>query len=316
MLTDASLFDRQGAPTVVAIGKFDGVHRGHQALLDRARSRGGALSALPVVLTFHPHPAVVFGRPAPPLLTSVERRRTLVREHAPGTELIAQRFDAAYASMSPRDFAERVLRDTLGAKAVIVGENFRFGKGRSGDFSTLCALGGDLGFEVSAEPLLGDARGRYSSTRVRRALADGDLSDATTVLGRSYELEGVVVEGRRQGRTLGFPTANLGEIETELPKYGVYAVRVSEVSEPGGAGRVVGVGVMNVGERPTVGAGLSAEVHILDGSRDVYGARLRVALVARLRDERAFAGLEPLVAQIKADVMAARRIFETELARP
>lgn len=316
MLTDAKHLDRKGAPTVVAIGKFDGVHRGHQALFERAHGRASEVGALPVVLTFHPHPAVVFGRTAPPLLTPIARKTTLIREVAPHTSVVAQRFDTAYASMSPREFAERVLRDTLAARAVIVGENFRFGKGRAGDFGTLRDLGAELGFEVTAESLLGDERGRFSSTRVRASLAEGALDDATAVLGRPYELEGVVVEGQKRGRTIGFPTANLDGIETQLPKLGVYAVRVETVNEAGGPGTPLADGVMNVGNRPTVKAGFSAEVHLFDLSRDLYGARLRVGLVARIRDERAFDSLDALVAQISADADLSRRILAASPSRP
>lgn len=306
-VTEASAVARGGHHTLVAIGKFDGVHLGHQSLLRQAAARARAEGSLPVVLTFHPHPAEVLGRVAPPTLTPLHRKAHLIRAIEPDVRLVAQRFDRAYAGMSPREFAQRVLVSSLGARGVVVGQNFRFGKDRAGDFDTLRALGTELGFEVWAEPLSGDARGRWSSTRVRKSLAAGDLDDANDVLGRAYELEGVVEEGQRRGRTIGFPTANLGSVLEALPAFGVYAVRVSRVDEPGSDGVPLALGVANIGVRPTVAAGFSVEAHLFDFAGDLYGARLRIALVARLREERTFPGLAALVAQIEADAVEARK---------
>jgi riboflavin kinase/FMN adenylyltransferase len=188
---------------------------------------------------------------------------------------------------------------------VIVGENFRFGHERTGDLSTLVALGQELGFQAHASSLNGDAVGPYSSTRARAALAAGDLSGVLAVLGRPHSLSGTVVLGNQRGRTIGVPTANLGGVAEALPPYGVYAVLVDRVV--GGVATALGTGVANIGLRPTVNAGFSVEVHLFDFDADVYGATLRVHLIEHLREERKFSGLDELKAQIGSDIAAAHQ---------
>jgi riboflavin kinase/FMN adenylyltransferase len=298
----------------VVIGNFDGVHRGHQALLHEATRRSQERTLRPVVLTFAPHPAEALGRTAPPLLTPLERKVELVRYHAPNMQVVVQPFDRAFAARTPEQFAA-FLVEQLGAQEVVVGRNFRFGQGRSGDFSMLGELGRRLGFRAEALALVGDEGGPWSSTRVRGALASGDLADANRVLGRPHELDGLVVPGQRRARHLGFPTANLGDIPQAAPAHGVYAVRVLRLID-GGDAVPLGDGVANIGLRPTVAAGFAVEAHLFGINVDLYGARLRLQLIARLREERTFAGLDDLKAQIARDVEAARAALRIATETP
>jgi riboflavin kinase/FMN adenylyltransferase len=232
----------------------------------------------------------------------------------PGMRVVVRPFDLAFAEASPEKFVREVLREELGAARVVVGQNFRFGKGRSGDLGTLAELGEQLGLSARAMEIVGDERGSWSSTRVRHAILAGDWADVENVLGRPHALSGVVVRGDQRGRTIGFPTANLGEVTEVLPPNGVYAVladRLDRAGEP----RAFARGVANIGVRPTVGGAHSTEVHLLDfhpaheAERDLYGARLRLHLVAFLRAEQRFDGLEALKGQIGADAERARTLL-------
>ncbi len=294
---------------VVVIGNFDGVHRGHRDLLSHAVADATAHGGEAVVLTFHPHPAVVLGRPHPPVLTPLARKLSLLT--ALGAKVHVEPFDLAFASLSPEAFCTSLLGSRLHASQVYVGYNFRFGKGREGDLTTLSALGDKLGFSVSVHARVGDASGPWSSTRAREAIARGDVTEATLVLEKPHALTGMVQHGRALGRTIGFPTANLGAVEEMLPSNGVYAVQVEELSGE----RVVatlGGGVMNVGTRPTVTGGAAErlpEVHLLTGAPDLYGKTLRIHLVHHLRDEQKFAGIEELRTQIAKDRDEAARLL-------
>jgi riboflavin kinase/FMN adenylyltransferase len=317
---DAALADAQAPEearrqgTVIVVGNFDGVHRGHQAVLAAAVAEARQGGHVPAVLTFSPHPTEVLGKGSPALLTTMDRRRELMAEVGVACVFV-RRFDLAFAAWSPERFAKALLAETLAARVVVVGENFRFGAKRAGDLATLQALGATYGFSAHAPRMVGDEQGNYSSTRVREAVARGALREATEILGRPHELHGVVVHGDKRGRQLGFPTANLDEVEEMLPPHGVYAVRVftaeADKVEP------LGPAVMNIGVRPTVAGQLrpTREVHVLtdDPNRfgdGLYGKRLRVCLVERLREERRFDGLEALKAQIAADAQAARALLE------
>ena len=293
----------------MAIGNFDGVHRGHQAVVAQALELARAESLLPLVLTFDPHPAVVLGRGALPVLTTRERKLDLLCRESAALKVVVEPFTSELAASEPEAFAERLLVDGLGARVVIVGENFRFGRGRSGDFSTLSQLGAQLGFSAHAAKLEGDAQGPFSSTRVRAALEQANLGLAEQLLGRPHALTGTVVAGQGRGRTIGVPTANLGGFVEALPPHGVYAVLVDV--QQGEAFTALAAGVANFGVRPTLGAGPSFEAHLFDFSGDLYGRTLRVHLLGRLREERKFAGLDELRAQIARDMAAAR-----ELAAP
>jgi len=299
-------------PALVAVGNFDGVHAGHRAMLGAARAEAESSGLARVVLTFDPHPAEVLGRGRQAVLTPLGRKIELLARFDPQLVVVVEPFTLDLASMSPRQFASDLLRDALAARLVMVGQNFRFGRDRAGDLAMLSALGRELGFEARAEPLAGDKGGPYSSSRIRAALGEGNVDDAERLLGRPHALTGTVARGDGRGRTLGVPTANLVEIDETSPAFGVYACLADRFG-PDGAFRAE-TGVVNVGNRPTLQAGFSVEVHLHDFEGDLYGERLRVHLLSRLRDEQKFPSLEALTAQIRADVEAARRVGEARAA--
>jgi riboflavin kinase/FMN adenylyltransferase len=298
--------------SLVVIGNFDGVHRGHRAVLEgssrEASERGLGLK----VLTFHPHPAEALGRSAPARLTSQPRKRELIRAVAPAVEIVEQRFDKAYAAQSPAEFAAR-LRQDFATERVVVGRNFRFGKGREGDFDRLVELGMKEGFSARSETLHGDETGPWSSTRARAAIARGDLADARHVLGRPHMLSGTVVHGKHLGRTIGFPTANLGAVVEALPSLGVYAC-AAEVAEGEGFHRL-GAAAVSIGLNPTTDHddSVKVEAYVLDFEGDLYGKAMRIHLLARLRGEEKFDSLPELVAQIGRDAEATRHAFDSAL---
>jgi riboflavin kinase/FMN adenylyltransferase len=286
--------------TLVMVGNFDGVHTGHRWVLQRGIEAAAAAGLDPVVLTFHPHPSEVLGRGTLPVLTPVERKVALMARLSPRLRVVVEPFTRELAAASPGDFARDLLARALGAREVIVGENFRFGHGRSGDFGTLRALGSELGFEARAEPLHADGAGVISSTRIRELIASGAVEGAEHLLGRPHALTGTVCEGDQRARQLGVPSANLGSVPELLPAHGVYAVLV-DLLEPGGY-TALGRGIANVGVRPTQGAGaVRAEAHVLGFSGNLYGRSIRLHFVARLRDERRFSSLDELKAQLERD---------------
>jgi riboflavin kinase/FMN adenylyltransferase len=302
---------RCAGPTAVAIGNFDGVHVGHRALIDRARAEARSLDGdrggESVVLTFEPHPTRVLApERCPPRITGADRRLELFAESAVDGVLV-QGFDRTFAAMTPEQFAREVLLG-LRASVVIVGDNFHFGRDRSGDGPTLRALGLKMGFRTEVLGAVLDQSGEMiSSSRIRAALADGALDHVRAMLGRPFDFDGRVVLGDQRGRTIGFPTANLRTDVEALPRDGVYAVTAAIV---GDSDRPI-PGVMNIGVRPTFAAGRSIEVHLLDRDQDLYGRLLRVTCVRRIRDEQRFSGIDELRAQIAADVLAARSILAT-----
>jgi len=295
--------------TAVAIGNFDGVHRGHRALIERALEESAAFGGDAVVLTFEPHPMRVLAPDrSPPRITGADRRLELFASLAVNG-VIVQGFDRGFAAMSPELFAREVLLG-LRAKVVIVGENFHFGKDRAGDGYALRALGDKLGFRTEVlRPVLDEGDAMISSSKIRAALADGQLDRVHAMLGRTFDFDGRVVLGDQRGRTIGFPTANLRTDVEALPRDGVYAVRAALVNQDDRPGEAMD-GVMNIGVRPTFSAGRSIEVHLFDRSLDLYGRLLRVTCVARLRDERKFDGIGSLRAQIAQDVRDARAALD------
>ncbi|MCZ7683490.1 MAG: bifunctional riboflavin kinase/FAD synthetase [Sandaracinaceae bacterium] len=286
---------------VVTLGNHDGVHLGHRALLTAARERAGREGLTVTAVTFDPHPSVVLAPDrAPPLLTTIARRRELLLALG-ADEVTVLRFDRELASTSPEGFAEDVLARRLDARSVVVGPDFRFGRGRAGDVTALRALGEAHGFDVISVPpvtLEGEA---VSSTRVRAALARGEVAEAARLLGRAHDVDGTVVRGDGRGRSIGVPTANLDCDPVLLPADGVYAVVLRVHGE-----RELLRGVANLGVRPTFAAGRSVEVHLFDVDRDLYDARVRVGFVERLRAEQRFDGIEALKAQIARDAERAR----------
>jgi riboflavin kinase / FMN adenylyltransferase len=267
-------------------------------------AKAGGLT--PVVLTFDPHPAAVVGRGVLSALTTLPRKLELLCRHGEDLQVVVEPFNLTLAQTQPADFVERLLVQQLDAKLVLVGENFRFGRARAGDFAELSALGGRFGFQARATALEQDSVGPISSTRIRGALERGDLPEVERLLGRPHALSGVVVVGQGLGRSIDVPTANLGGIAEAPPPHGVYAVLVDR-KEASGFVRLA-AGVANFGVRPTLGAGPSFEVHLFDSALDLYGQALRVHLIERLREERKFSGLPELRAQIARDIEAARSL--------
>ncbi|MDR0703162.1 MAG: bifunctional riboflavin kinase/FAD synthetase [Azoarcus sp.] len=302
--------DPAGRPCVLTIGNFDGLHQGHRALLgllvDEARARG-----LPAVaLTFEPHPREVFAPgDAPARLTSLREKLPLLA--ASGVDRVhVQRFDARFARLDATAFVDAVLVRGLRARHLLIGDDFRFGERRAGDFAMLQAAGQEHGFSVEAMPTLAVAGERASSSAVREALEAGDLDHAARLLGRSYAITGRVAHGERIGRRIGFPTLNLPLRNRRPPVSGVFAVAVEGLE----AKRLPGVA--NIGRRPTVGGDLRLEVHLLDWEGDCYGARVRAVFLHKLREEMRFASLDTLKAQIRRDVLAARDWFSRHPDRP
>ena len=297
---------RRSRRTALAVGNFDGVHIGHRHLLATVREAAARIGGDAVVLTFEPHPTRVLApERASALITGLDRKLELLAAEGLDAAVVL-RFDHSFAAQSPRDFVASVIAG-LGAREVFVGADFRFGHDRSGDGAVLAAMGADFDFSAQVVPQVTDVEGAVvSSSRVRKCLAEGDLATAKRLLGRDFDLDGLVVQGDRRGRTLGFPTANLATPCEALPRDGVYAARVRAL---GGDGREHPA-VLNIGHRPTFRAGRSVEAHLLDGDHALYGRTLRVTFVARLRDERRFDGVDALVAQIRRDVDDAREILQ------
>jgi riboflavin kinase/FMN adenylyltransferase len=292
---------------VLTLGNFDGLHRGHQAIVERARAAAVARGGRVVALTFHPHPlAVLAPERAAPMIQSLHDRLAGLRELGVDV-VVAQRFTRTFASLAPEEFVERFLLGSLGLLHVVVGYNVTFGRGRAGTADTLAALGARLGFEVeTVGPVTVDGVA-VSSSAIRKALGAGDVERAAALLGRTHRLRGRVVAGERRGRTLGFPTANLHvPARVLVPAHGVYAVRAHL------SGAAPQPAVLNIGVRPTFGeARRTIEAHLLDWDGDCYGRWLEIELVARLRGEQRFDGPEALRAAIAADVAHARRLFGT-----
>ncbi len=299
---------RRGRPTAIAIGNFDGLHRAHRALLGNALAAARAFQGDAVALTFEPHPTRVLApERASPLLVGLDRKLELLATTGIDAAVV-QRFDLSFASQSPEEFVERVVLG-LRAREVFVGHDFHFGRNREGTAARLKALGVQLGYTAHILEAVTDDGVPISSSGVRRALAAGDLPLAGRLLGRPFDLDGLVVRGFQRGRTLGFPTANLVTPTEALPADGVYAVRVRILDLVGDATHP---GVMNLGVRPTLHAGRALEVHLLDWQGDLYGRTLRVEFVTRLRDERRFDGLDALKTQITLDAEAARAALSAD----
>jgi riboflavin kinase/FMN adenylyltransferase len=293
------------ATTLVAIGNFDGVHVGHRAILGAARERARSEALSLVVLTFDPHPAEVLGRGGQSTLTPLDRKIELLCRLDPDLRIVVEPFTRELSMMTARAFVEGLLLGSLGAKVVVVGKNFRFGRGREGDLALLGSLGQELGFEACALELECDATGPISSSRIRSVIDAGDLHEAERLLGRPHAISGTVRPGAGRGRTIGVPTANLEGIAEAMPPEGVYACLVDRVGSDGVAVRLA-AGVANIGNRPTVGEGFAVEVHLFDFDGDLYGQRLRLHLIDRIREVRRFDSLDALKNQIRRDMEVAR----------
>lgn len=300
-LTNARPSDRG---CVLAIGNFDGMHLGHEAIVERLAARGREHRLPTAVLTFEPNPREYFD-PANAPARLMRLRDKAARLAELGVDrLILLKFDDRLRSWDGTSFVERVLVEGLGARHVVIGSAFRFGKGRTGTVGLLRELGASHGFGVDEVGAVEVAGERVSSTRIRAALAAGDLDQARLLLGRDYRMTGRVMEGRKLGRTLGYATANLRLHRKVTPVSGVFAVRVE------GAADGSWPGVASVGTRPTLGGGeVLLEVHLFDWQGDLYGRYLGVDFVSKLREESKFENLDALVAQMHDDARAARALL-------
>ena len=288
---------------VLALGNFDGLHRGHAKIIDRVRRRAGERGGTPAAMTFDPHPArVVRPDKAPPLLmTSEQRLEALGRAGMQGVAVV--RFTREMSLWDPETFVRTVLVEWLRVVEVWVGANFLFGHDRAGTFSVLRTLGSRYGFRAEKIDAVRYKDFVVSSTRIRRLVSEGRVDEAGALLGHHYFIDGTVVRGDARGREIGFPTANLDTPNELLPPAGVYATTaaIEGIELPS---------VTNIGVRPTFGGGaMRVETHLLTGSKDLYDTRMRLSFVQRLRDERAFPDVDALRAQIEADCRAARRLF-------
>jgi len=298
--------------SVVAIGNFDGIHKGHQVVINEAGSIARATGKPWAVMSFEPHPDALFKPDCEPFRLSTMRTKAHMIEQLGVDELLVQHFDFAFAGLTAQAFVEEVLVKGLGASHVVAGYDFQFGQKRQGDCETLLHLGRDKGFGFTAVPKVVDEQGVvYSSTRVRDCLKAGDTRGAAHVLGRPFELEGRIEHGDQRGRQLGFPTANLHLVDFLRPALGVYAMRAG--LDEGSQTRWVD-GVCNVGKRPTFDKGddVVLEAHLFDFDADLYGKHLRVKLIERLRAERKFDGLDAIKTQIAIDCEKAKEILAKE----
>ncbi len=290
-------------PRVTTIGNFDGVHVGHQAVLARAKRDADQRGMELAVLTFEPHPAELF-KPDGPRLRLVDPKRKVELLASCGADVVlAQQFDEEFARLSAEQFATDVLAGALGAKHIIIGENFRFGREREGDVEALKALGEKLGFEVSGEALVKSEATDVSSSRVRKVLLEGNVAEAAQLLGRYHEVSGVVTEGRGEGEKLGFPTINLDNVKVVVPTQGIYAAYCDVDGATFQAAAYLG-------DRPTFGFGYSVEAHLLDCDKNLYGKRVVLRLVERIRGDMKFDSVEALTEQIAKDVGEARSLTE------
>jgi riboflavin kinase/FMN adenylyltransferase len=290
--------------SIVALGNFDGFHLGHQAVVGRAVSRGFHERRPVLVATFEPHPVSFFKPDAPPFrLTTLDQREQLFA-HAGADAMLVFEFNEKLRETSAEEFVSWLLAGKIGAAGVVTGDDFSFGKGRTGNVETLKTLGAHSGITAEAvAPVLVDGE-RVSSGRIREALVAGEIGRATHLLTRDFAIEGVVQKGDQRGRELGYPTANLTLGDYQRPRYGIYAVRVTldDGSEH--------PGVASLGVRPTFEPAQELlEAHLFDFDGDLYRQKIQVALHAYIRDEKRFDGIEPLIAHMKDDEAQARHLL-------
>jgi len=289
---------------VLALGNFDGLHRGHLKIVERVRRGAAEHGGTPMAMTFDPHPPrVVRPDKAPPLLMTLPQRLDAL-ERAGMRAVAVVRFTRELSQWEPETFVRTVLVDWLRVSEVWVGANFLFGHDRSGNFSLLRTLGQRYGFRADKIDPVRYKEFVVSSTRIRRLVAEGRVDEAGALLGHSYALAGTIVEGRRRGRELGFPTANLRTDNELIPPHGVYATTLT-------VDGIVHAAITNIGVNPTFGdnGATTIETHVLHYNRELYGHRVQLGFVQRLRDERRFDDVDALRAQIEADCRRAERLF-------
>lgn len=290
--------------SVVTIGNFDGVHRGHQVILSQLQTAGVALGLPDTVMIFEPQPQEFFQGDQAPARLMHWRDKVDALAAAGVARVLCVRFDEKFRALTARQFVQQLLVDGLGCRHLVIGDDFRFGCDRSGDFAVLQAAGREFGFAVNNTDTVVVAGDRVSSTRIRTALAAGDFALAETLLGRPYAISGHVTHGDKIGRTLGVPTANIPSRRRVSPVHGIFAVTVEGV----GATRVCGAA--SVGKRPTVqGLDERVETHLLDFAGDIYGKRIKVVFHHKLREELKFDSLDELKTAMAKDIADTRQYF-------
>src|SRR6266545_3117021 len=293
-------------PLFLAIGVFDGVHRGHQAVISTSAEHAQSANGTPVVVTFDPHPMKVLRpREAPHLLTATQHKIRLIRDLGV-QHLLVIKFDKSFAATAPEDFVQQLVTNSKPLREICVGHEWSFGKGRRGNLALLRKLGAQFDFHVVGIPAVTLGNGEpVSSTAIRHAVEAGDLAKAAEMLGHQYTILGTVVRGERLGKKIGFPTANLSAHSEQFPPNGVYFAQAT-------LNGIIHPGVVNLGCRPTVSSGKSKrilEVHLLDFDRDIYGKDIEVRFIRYLRPERKFDSLDALARQIERDARQARELF-------
>ncbi|MEJ6398343.1 bifunctional riboflavin kinase/FAD synthetase [Yoonia sp. 208BN28-4] len=307
IIRDTLFIDPADRGAAAAIGNFDGVHLGHQSVIDLTRTAADAAGAPLGIMTFEPHPRSYFSRDPKPfrLMNATAKANRL--EKLGVERLYEVPFNAALAALPPRDFAQTIIADRLGLKHVVVGSDFCFGQDRAGTAADLETFGQEMGFGVTIAPLLTSGTTAVSSTAIRQALTDGDPRAAANMLGHWHRIEGTVIRGDQRGRDLGYPTANMSITDLHQPKFGVYAVKATVRDGPHTGDYH---GAASIGVRPMFGENVpNCETFIFDFSGDLYGAEISIALIEFLRPELKFDGLDALITQMDADCLRARNIL-------
>ncbi len=295
---------------VATIGNFDGIHLGHQAIISQLKEIAGKHDLPTVIITFEPQPQEYFSPENAPARLTRLREKIEEMERLSVDRLICLRFNSELASLSPRDFVKRLLIEGLDIRHLVVGDDFRFGKDRQGDYATLEKMADEFGYQLEHTNTCSFAGERISSTRIRQALANDDLNLARELLGRDYAISGRVVHGDKRGKSLGFPTANMELHRLHSPVAGVYVTRVHIMRRRQGADETIHPAVTSVGTRPMFdGEGMRLETHILDFDESLYAKHIRVVFLKKLRAEDNFSNVDDLIKAIATDIENARQYF-------
>ncbi len=303
LITDLGHIEKKFDRSVITLGNFDGVHLGHQELVRMVIRRAKETGAASMVVTFRPHPLKILAPEKCPPLISIYEEKIKLFERLGIDVLVKIPFTVEFSAMTPEDFVKNILCDTLGAREIFVGCNYRFGRARKGDVQTLRRLGEQYGFtvrEVEQVSLGGEV---ISSTKIRALLSEGEVEHAARLLGRNYAITGIVIKGDGRGKGLGFPTANIAPKHAIIPSDGVYAVRLSVRDR-------LYDGIANIGMRPTFNKKvLAIEVHVFDFNEDIYGEDISLYFIRKIREEKKFKNVEALVGQIRSDIEIAKDIL-------
>ena len=297
---------------VVTIGNFDGVHLGHQAIIAQLKTQARKHNVPATVMTFHPNPQEFFSPDSAPAKLTQFRDKMKLLEQYGVDRVICVPFNRNLASLGAEDFIKQILIDGLHAQYIVIGDDFRFGKNRTGNFDLLQTKGREMGFEVENTPTYCVNNERVSSTRIRKALSNADMQLSKELLGRPFHVSGVVTHGDKRGRTIGFPTANIRLKQQIAPTNGVYAVKITGLKkdDSGNCTSSTYKGVANIGVRPTVdGSRYLLETHIFDFDQEIYNQRINICFEHFIRPEQRFDGLDALIAQIQLDVETAKNLL-------